>query len=80
MTQASNITKLHPDLTPSGLNWTSILWLSAMHIGAIAALFYTNVPNVIAASILYFITGCLGITLTFHRLLAHRSLAVPKWL
>ena len=80
MTQASNITKLHPDLIPSGLNWTSILWLSAMHIGAVAALFYTNVPNVIAASILYFITGCLGITLTFHRLLAHRSFAVPKWL
>ncbi|KAK9828900.1 hypothetical protein WJX72_002660 [[Myrmecia] bisecta] len=28
----------------------------------------------------YFITGCLGITLCYHRLLAHRSFCTPKWL
>ncbi|GBF94471.1 hypothetical protein Rsub_07005 [Raphidocelis subcapitata] len=28
----------------------------------------------------YFITGCLGITLSFHRQLSHKSFQTPKWL
>lgn len=28
----------------------------------------------------YFITGCLGITLSYHRQLSHRSFTTPKWL
>jgi stearoyl-CoA desaturase (delta-9 desaturase) len=28
----------------------------------------------------YFITGCLGITLSFHRQLSHKSFSTPKWL
>lgn len=28
----------------------------------------------------YFITGCLGITLSFHRQLSHKSFTTPKWL
>ena len=62
----------------SGRNWTSILWLSAMHLGAASALFYTSRANIISACILYFVTGCLGITMTYHRLLAHRTFALPK--
>ncbi len=30
--------------------------------------------------ILYWVTACLGVTLGYHRLLSHRSFAVPKWL
>jgi hypothetical protein len=29
---------------------------------------------------MYFITGCLGITLSYHRQLSHRSFTTPKWL
>lgn len=29
--------------------------------------------------VVYFLTGCLGITRTYHRLLAHRSFRAPKW-
>jgi stearoyl-CoA desaturase (delta-9 desaturase) len=29
---------------------------------------------------MYFITGCLGITLSYHRQLTHRSFNTPKWL
>ena len=29
---------------------------------------------------MYFITGCLGITLSYHRQLTHRSFTTPKWL
>ncbi len=67
-------------IEPTGTNWTSILWVSAMHIGALASLFFFSWQNITATAILYFITGCLGITLTYHRLLSHRSFAVPKWL
>lgn len=28
----------------------------------------------------YFVTGCLGITLSYHRQLSHRSFQTPKWL
>jgi len=28
----------------------------------------------------YFVTGCLGITLSFHRQLSHKSFQTPKWL
>ena len=28
----------------------------------------------------YFVTGCLGITLSYHRNLSHKSFALPKWL
>jgi stearoyl-CoA desaturase (delta-9 desaturase) len=30
--------------------------------------------------LMYFITGCLGITLSYHRQLTHRSFTTPKWL
>ncbi len=64
----------------TGVNWTTVLWVGTMHIGAIAALFYFSWANLGAALVMYFITGCLGITLTYHRLLAHRTFVVPKWL
>lgn len=28
---------------------------------------------------MYFVTGCLGITLSYHRQLSHRSFTTPKW-
>ena len=28
----------------------------------------------------YFVSGCLGITLSYHRMLSHRSFTAPKWL
>lgn len=34
-----------------------------------------------AASVaVYFLTGCLGVTITYHRLLSHRSFYMPKWM
>ena len=66
-----------------GVNWPSVLWISAMHIGAGLAFFFTSEANIkaniIAWLVLYFITGCVGITMTYHRLLAHRTFSVPKW-
>lgn len=61
-------------------NIISLIWLPLMHIGAIAALFNYSAANFWAFAVLYFATGCLGITLTYHRLLAHRTFALPLWL
>jgi sn-1 stearoyl-lipid 9-desaturase len=64
------------------LDWTMIIALVIFHIGAICAflpgLFSWNAVGV--AILLHWITGGLGITLGWHRLLSHRSFQVPKWL
>jgi sn-1 stearoyl-lipid 9-desaturase len=64
------------------LNWTMIIALIIIHIGAICAflpgLFSWQAVGV--ALLLHWITGGLGITLGWHRLLSHRSFQTPKWL
>jgi fatty-acid desaturase len=65
---------------PVQYNWVTIWWVLTMHAGAAFAFLYTSKVNLIALAVMYFVTGCLGITLTYHRLLAHRTFAVPKWL
>jgi sn-1 stearoyl-lipid 9-desaturase len=64
------------------LNWTMIIALIIFHIGAVCAflpgLFSWQAVSV--AVLLHWITGGLGITLGWHRLLSHRSFQVPKWL
>jgi sn-1 stearoyl-lipid 9-desaturase len=64
------------------LDWTMIIALVIFHIGAICAflpgLFSWNAVGV--AILLHWVTGGLGITLGWHRLLSHRSFQVPKWL
>jgi stearoyl-CoA desaturase (delta-9 desaturase) len=83
MSQSTAILDNKTKVGPSeirGYNWPSLLWLLTMHIGAIAALFFFSKANLVAEIIMYFITGCLGITLGYHRIMAHRALGVPKWL
>ncbi|KAG8379824.1 hypothetical protein BUALT_Bualt07G0129600 [Buddleja alternifolia] len=67
-----------------GRKWTSLDVATfgvvvAMHLGCIFAPFTFNWGAFCVAFGLYVITG-LGITLSFHRNLSHRSFKVPKWL
>ncbi len=61
--------------------WTGV-GLLVIHLGALAVF----IPNtftwsgVAVAVVLYYITGGFGISLCFHRILTHRSLACPRWL
>jgi len=58
-----------------------LLWFAAIHMGAlILPFFYTTPQAIITAFMLYFVTGCLGITLGFHRLLTHRSFKTTRWM
>lgn len=52
----------------------------AMHLLCVFAPFTFNWGAFWVAVGLYVITGLLGITLSFHRNLSHRSFKVPKWL
>jgi len=55
-------------------------FILAMHVACLAAPFCFSWTNVAIFGVTYFITGCLGITLSFHRQLAHKSFQTPKWL
>jgi len=54
------------------------VFLSAIHIGAIAAPFFFTWKAFATFCIGYIITGCFGITLSYHRQLAHLSFKSPK--
>jgi fatty-acid desaturase len=56
--------------------------LLALHLGALAAFvpqFFTWSALGVAVG-LYYLTGGIGISLGFHRILTHRSLRCPRWL
>ncbi len=60
------------------INWGSGIFLLIFHLGTVAALFFWSLPAVVAAVLLYWIAGSLGIGMGFHRLLTHRGYRVPK--
>ena len=68
--------------TKPTLNWVNIAFFAVLHIGALLALIpgTFNWKAVGVAFFLYWVTGGLGITLGFHRLVTHRSFQTPKWL
>lgn len=58
----------------------TLIALVLFHIGALLAFlpqFFSWSAIAVCLS-LYFITGCIGITLGFHRMLTHRSLRMPR--
>jgi stearoyl-CoA desaturase (delta-9 desaturase) len=58
--------------------WTLIGWFGAVHILTLVALPFASWQNVGIALVLWFISGCLGITMGFHRLLSHRSFKTSR--
>jgi sn-1 stearoyl-lipid 9-desaturase len=62
------------------LNWNTITAVAIFHVFAVVALFTFSWQNLLAAFILWWIAGSLGIGLGYHRLLTHRGFAAPKWL
>lgn len=50
----------------------------ALHTGAVAALFHFSWPALLAAAVLYWAIGGLGVGIGYHRLLTHRGFEVPK--
>ncbi len=65
--------------TFNGVDYTYIATMVLMHGLALLAPFTFSWNNLALFCVSYFITGCLGITLSFHRQLSHRSFQTPKW-
>jgi sn-1 stearoyl-lipid 9-desaturase len=63
--------------------WGPFMWVAGLHVGALFALspaFFTWAAVLVCLFLMWF-TGGIGICLTYHRLLTHRSFAIrPHWL
>ena len=57
----------------SNVDWTVLIWIAAMHVGALFAPFYFTWPAITVAAVWYCLGGSIGICLGFHRYLSHRS-------
>lgn len=68
--------------TPLRPKWTVIIFMAVIHLAALLAFLPSNFSwaAVGVAVFLHWVTGGLGITLGFHRLVTHRSFQTPKWL
>src|SRR6185312_10431704 len=62
-----------------GYDWPVILWIGALHLGALGALFCFTWKGVILTAALGFLTGVVGITLGYHRYLTHGSFSTYRW-
>ena len=60
------------------INWVTTGFMALFHVGAIAALFMFSWRGLIAAAVLWWISGSLGIGLGYHRLLTHRGYRTSK--
>jgi stearoyl-CoA desaturase (delta-9 desaturase) len=56
-----------------------VIGMGLVHLGALAAPFCFSWSGLVVCLALAFLTGMIGITLCFHRLLTHRSFKTPKW-
>ena len=69
------------NLTRTGkLNWNTITAVTLFHAAAVVALFTFSWQNLLAATILWWVAGSVGIGVGYHRLLTHRGFQAPKWL
>ena len=63
-----------------GRNIVTTVAMAMFHVLAVAAFFFIDTGAIIAAVVLYFVAGMLGIGMGYHRLLTHRSYKTHKWL
>ena len=61
-------------------NWLTLIVMSGFHVGALAAFFYVDAGAILTAAALFIAAGMLGIGMSYHRLLTHRSYKTTKWM
>lgn len=49
------------------------------HLGLVVLAIWGNWSDWFITFFVYFLTGCLGMSITYHRLLSHRSFRCPNW-
>ena len=63
--------------------WAPVIWILLFHLGALLAFnrAYFSWSAILVCVALHWLTGGIGICMTYHRLLTHRSFSVhPRWL
>ena len=75
----ASATALYGRKASTGINWITVVFMTIYHLGAVAASFYVDAGAMLAAVILWYISGSLGIGMGYHRLLTHRGYKTPKW-
>ena len=73
------VTALYGRKNSQGINWITVVAMSAFHIGAVAAFFFIDYGAMLAAVIMWYVAGSLGIGMAYHRLLTHRGYKTHKW-
>src|ERR1700686_4826256 len=68
-----------PQAGKGEVNWITEGFMAAVHVGAIAALFFFTWKALVVAMFLWWVSGSLGIGMSYHRLLTHRGYKTPKW-
>ncbi|QDV33597.1 acyl-CoA desaturase [Tautonia plasticadhaerens] len=79
----TNETLAQPKPRVTRLAWPPLLWIGALHAGALLAFnpAYFTWQALAVCVFLHWVSGGIGICMTYHRLLTHRSFAVrPRWL
>ncbi len=61
------------------LDWPVTVAIVLLHVGCVAAPFVFSWSALVVAILLLLLTGPIGITVCYHRLLSHRSFRTPKW-
>src|SRR5437763_15383896 len=61
------------------VNWITSIFMLLFHVGAVAALFFFSWKALAVAAFLWWVSGSLGIGMSYHRLLTHRGYKTPKW-
>ena len=51
----------------------------AVQVSIIPMILFAEFKDYMISILVYFFTGCIGMSMTYHRLLAHRSWKAPRW-
>jgi len=60
--------------TAKHIDWAVLAWMVGMHAACLAAPFYFTWPAFGAFCLLHWLTGSIGITMSYHRFLSHKSM------
>lgn len=72
--------KLRSSSAITSFSWKNFVWIGALHVLAVAYFVeYFSWPAFFAFLIMHYLTGMVGITFGFHRLLTHKGFSVPRW-
>jgi stearoyl-CoA desaturase (delta-9 desaturase) len=68
----------HLERYPEGIDWPAAIWLTLLHLGALAAPFTFTWQGLVLMFALHWLTGGIGVCLGYHRLFTHRSFATYR--